>query len=206
MKRHPLLLATGLLVLAGAAGAHPGDHGHALPGALSAVLAGLSHPLGLDHLLAMVAVGLWSAAAWPPAQQLRGPAAFLLALVLGAAAGLMLGAWPSAPAVVEFGIAGSVLLLALLLGWPRLLPRIAGLALVAAAGALHGLAHGAELPAGSGFVPYALGFVATTALLHAAGLGLGRQLLALPQRLAGWGQGLLAGGLGVAGLALLLQA
>ncbi len=201
MKRSTLFqlgLSVGLLALAGAAGAHPGHHDGHLPGAL----AGFVHPLGLDHLLAMVAVGLWSAAALPAAQQLRGPAAFLAAMVVGA----VLGAWVSAPALVEFGIAGSVLMFALLLARPQLVPGLAGLGLVAAAGALHGLAHGAELPAGGGFAGYAFGFVATTAVLHAAGLGLGRQLIALPQRLARWGQGLLAGGLGVAGIALLLQA
>jgi urease accessory protein len=190
IRRLPLALV--LLAAAGTAAAHSGHDGHS-------AFAGLAHPLGLDHLLAMVAVGLWSAAALPPAQRLRGPAAFLLAMLAGAA----LGAWLHAPSFVETAIAASVLMAGPLIAAPRLLPAPAGLALVAAAGLLHGLAHGAELPAGGGFAPYAFGFVATTALLHAAGLGLGRQLLALPQRLSRWGQAVLGGGLGAAGLALI---
>lgn len=192
MKR--LALALALLAAAGTASAHAGHHG-------TSAFAGLAHPLGLDHLLAMVAVGLWSASALPPSQQLRGPAAFLLAMLAGAALGVGL----QASVAVEMAIAASVLMAGPLIAVPRLLPAPAGLALVAAAGALHGLAHGAELPAGGGFAAYAFGFVATTALLHAAGLGLGRQLLALPQRLARWGRGALGGGLGLAGLALIAQ-
>jgi len=182
-----------LLAGAGAAVAHPG-HGEG-------AFAGLTHPLGPDHLLAMVAVGLWSAAVLAPAQRLRGPAAFLVAMIIGAA----LGAAAPVPAFVEGGIAVSVALFGLLIVAPRLLPASAGLVLVAAAGALHGLAHGAELPAGGGFAAYAFGFVTTTALLHAAGLGLGRQLLALPQRLARWSRVALGGGLGLFGLALAAQ-
>lgn len=193
MKR--LALAFSLLAAAGTAAAHSGhDHG------LSA-FAGFTHPLGLDHLLAMVAVGLWSAAALPAGQRLRGPAAFLLAMLAGAALGTAL----PAPGFVEAAIAASVVLFGLLIARPRLLPALPGLALVAAAGALHGWAHGSELPAAGGFAAYAFGFVATTALLHAAGLGLGRQLLALPQRLSRWGQGAIGGGLGLAGLALIAQ-
>lgn len=192
LRHAPALLV--LLFAAGGAAAHPGHDG-------GGAVAGLLHPLGLDHLLAMVAVGLWSAATLPPAQRLRGPAAFLLAMVAGAA----LGAWASAPALAEPGLALSVVMFGVLIVWPRLLAGGVGLALVAAAGALHGLAHGAELPAGSGFAAYAFGFVATTALLHAAGLGLGRQLLALPQTAARWGQRLLGGGLGLAGLALAMH-
>jgi len=193
MKKLPLALV--LLAAAGSAAAHPGHDG-------TSVFAGFVHPLGLDHLLAMVAVGLWSVAALPAARRLHGPVAFLLALVAGA----VVGAWAHAPALVEPGIALSVLVFGLLIAKPQLLPAGGGLALVAVAGALHGLAHGAELPAGGGFAGYAFGFVATTALLHAAGLGLGRQLLALPARLARWGTGLVAGGFGIAGLALLTQA
>lgn len=189
------LIALGLLLAAGGACAHPG---HDTGGAF----AGLVHPLGLDHLLAMVAVGLWSVAALPAGQRLRGPAAFVLAMVLGAA----IGAWSAAPALVEPGIALSVAMFGVLIAWPRLVPGAAGLALVTLAGALHGLAHGAELPAGGGFAAYAFGFVATTALLHAAGLGLGHQLHALPQRLARWSTGALGGCLGLAGLVLLAQA
>ncbi|MCA0241961.1 MAG: HupE/UreJ family protein [Proteobacteria bacterium] len=199
-KTKPLVPALALLltVAAGSAAAHTG---HETAGAV----AGLAHPLALDHVLAMVAVGLWSAAALPPSQRLRGPAAFVLAMLAGASLGTTLGAQLRAPGIVEAGIAASVLVFGALVAAPRLLPRGVGLALVAAAGALHGLAHGAELPAGGGFAGYAGGFVATTVLLHAAGLGLGRQLLALPARLSRGAQALLGGGLGAAGLALIAQ-
>lgn len=193
------LAALVLLASAGAALAHPGHPavGSAEPG----LLAGFAHPLGLDHLLAMVAVGLWSAIALPAGRRLQGPAAFLAAMVGGALLGRVLGA----PALVEPALALSVVALALLIALPHRLPAGAGLALALAAGGLHGVAHGAELPAQGGFAAYAFGFVATTALLHAAGLGLGQQLRTLPQRLAGWSTRALALGMSVAGLVLLVQ-
>lgn len=197
MKRS-LVLSAGLL-LAGAATAHPGHADVHLPTALAAVT-GLTHPLGADHLLAMLAVGLWSAAALPAAQRLRGPVAFLLALLVGAVAGRLAGA----PALVEAGIVGSVVLFGVMLMAPGLLPGARGLALVAGAGLLHGLAHGAEGPAGPAFAAYAAGFLASTTLLHAAGLMLGQRLRTLPQRLTVWAQRLIGGALGLGGLALWL--
>jgi urease accessory protein len=199
-KTLSLPLGLGLLALAGAAAAHPG-HGAAGDGG-TAIWAGLTHPLGLDHLLAMVAVGLWSALVLPAGRRLHGPAAFLVAMVTGAVAGRALGA----PALVEPALALSVLAFAALIAAPRLLPLQGGLVVVALGGLLHGLAHGAELPAAAGFTGYAFGFVATSALLHAAGLALGAQLVRLPQRLAGWSTRAVAGGLGAAALVVLAQA
>lgn len=193
-----LLAAGSLLALAGSALAHPG---HAAGTTGPSLFAGLMHPLGLDHLLAMLAVGLWSATVLPSRRRLQGPAAFLLAMVGGALLGHGLGA----PALVEPALAFSVLGFGLLIALPRLLPAAAGLAVVALAGLLHGLAHGAEWPAAGGFAAYAFGFVATSALLHTAGLALGGQLAGLPQRLAAWSTRVLAGGLGAAGLLLLAQ-
>lgn len=193
-----LSLGIGLLAWAGSAAAHPGhgaigDHG---------VLAGFAHPLGIDHLLAMVAVGLWSALVLPAGRRMHGPAAFIAAMLTGAVAGRALGA----PVLVEPALALSVLAFALLIAVPRLLSDRGGLVMVALAGLLHGLAHGAELPAAAGFAGYAFGFVATTALLHAAGLALGAQLARLPQRLAGWSTRAVAGGLGAAALVVLVHA
>ena len=181
-----------LLAAAGPALAHPG---HAGPDTVG-LLAGLLHPLGADHLLAMLAVGLWSAVALPLQRRLQGPAAFLGAMLAGAVAGRALGA----PGLVALSLPAFGLLIAL----PRLLPAGGGLALVLLAGALHGLAHGAEAPAAAPFAGYAFGFVATTALLHVGGLALGRQLAALPQRLSHASLRVLAGGLGAAVCALLL--
>lgn len=201
MTKRFVIAAGLLLAAAGSAFAHPGHVGADGAGQ-AGIVAGFAHPLGLDHLLAMVAVGLWSASALPAPRRLHGPLAFLAAMVAGA----VLGRGLALPAVVEPALALSVLMFGGLVALPRLLSAGTGLALVALAGALHGLAHGAELPAASGFAGYAFGFVATTALLHAAGLALGGQLRMLPQRLAGWSTRALAGGFGAAGLALLLQA
>ncbi|MDP2264778.1 MAG: HupE/UreJ family protein [Hydrogenophaga sp.] len=175
--------ATLLAGLAGAAQAHPGHGTHSL-------MEGLVHPFGLDHLLAMVAVGVWSVSALPKDKAWQGPAAFLLALLLGA----VLGAAGLSLPFLEQGVALSVALFgALLLLARQRVPAAAGLGLVAAAAALHGLAHGGEAPA-NGFAGYALGFLLTTAALHAggvlAGLGIRRWLA---ER-----SGLALGGLGTA--------
>lgn len=192
MFRHPNRLAVIALGLAAAsARAHTGHDTDSL-------LAGLAHPFGLDHLLAMVAVGVWSVLALPEGRRWAGPIAFMAALTVGAATGVAGVALP----LVEPAIALSVVVFAALLAWPRAMPAAAGLALTALAAALHGLAHGAELPAGASFASYAAGFLVTTALLHAGGLGMGH-LLALLHR---WVVQLLASGIGVIGLALLARA
>jgi urease accessory protein len=188
MKR--FLSFAALLGAATLASAHTGHGTHSL-------FEGLSHPLGADHLLAMVAVGLWSALALRGSQRWQAPATFLAAMTAGAAAG---AAGLSLPGT-ESGIALSVSVFGVMLLAGQRLPQRAGLVLIAVAAALHGLAHGAELPLGASFGAYAAGFLATTALLHAAGLGLGGLLGAARQtvwRVAG-------AGLGVAGLLLLAR-
>ena len=131
--------------------------------------AGLSHPLfGADHLLAMVAVGLWAA-------QLGGraiwqvPAAFVVALAAGA---LLAFAGVGLP-VVEPGIMASVLVLGLLVAGAVRLPAAASMALVGLFALCHGHAHGAEMPAAANPPLYGLGFLLATAVLHALGLALG---------------------------------
>lgn len=179
----------GLLATAGAAQAHTG-HG------TSSLFEGLVHPLGADHLLAMMAVGLWSATSLPTGKVWQGPATFMLALLASAAIGMAGFTVP----MLEQLIALSVVLFGALLVMRRLhMPVAVGLGLVAAAASLHGLAHGAEAPA-SGFSTYAIGFLATTALLHitgaAAGLGMRRYLA----RQSTWllaGAGSLLGGAGL---------
>ena len=96
--------------------------------------AGLAHPFaGLDHLLAMIAVGIWSAAVLHGARRLAGPAFFLLALLAGAFIGVQTGAGV-AGAYIEAGVALSVALFGALLLARRQLPAAAGVARVAAAG------------------------------------------------------------------------
>jgi urease accessory protein len=165
-------VALAVLLGTGAAVAHPG-HGAA------SLAEGLAHPFGIDHLLAMVAVGVWSAAALPAGRRWAGPASFLAAMTMGAALAMAGLALPLVGGHIEAGVAASLLVFGAMLVFTTRVPMGAGLALIAAAASLHGFAHGAELPLGASATGYALGFLATTALLHAGGVGLG---LALRQR------------------------
>lgn len=181
------LAAVLLAGVATAASAHTGHGAHGLAD-------GLAHPLGLDHLLAMLGVGVWAAAALPAGRRWLAPAAFLLLMAGGAAA----GAYGVALPLVESGIALSVVLLGAMLMAPRAVPPAAGLAAIAAAAALHGLAHGAEAPAGGSFASYAAGFLLATAVLHGLGLFVGARMLSL--QATAWR--VVGSALGLAGLAL----
>ena len=152
-----------LLLLAGVAEAHP-SASH-----VSGFVAGFSHPLGgLDHLLAMVAVGLW-------ATQVGGRAIWLVpaAFVGTMAVAGVLAMGGSVIPFVEQGIAASVLLLGLLIATALRLPTPAAVLLVGIFAAFHGIAHGVELPEASAPLGYAAGFVIATALLHGLGIALG---------------------------------
>lgn len=188
------LTATAFLVFAGSAQAHTGHD-------TSSVFSGLVHPLGLDHMLAMLAVGLWSVTALPAQRSWQGPALFLLLLSAGATLGLL----GLQVARLEQLIALSVVLFgALLMLSLRSLPASLGLGLVALAALAHGLAHGAEAPA-NGLAPYALGFLASTAALHLGGVATG---LALRAALADKARRVLVGlgsALGLGGLYLMAQ-
>ena len=158
-----------LTLAAGVAQAHPG-HG------ASGFAEALAHPfLGLDHLLAMVAVGAWSVAALPAHQRLAGPAVFLLMLL----AGLLL-AWSGvALPGVEAGVALSVALFGAMLLAGRRLGAAPGLAIVALAALLHGSAHGSELTAGPAMLATVAGLVIASAALHGLGLAAGVRLQSL---------------------------
>ena len=186
MKISRTLAALLLSGLAAPALAHPG-HGS------EGLMAGLAHPVGgLDHLLAMVAVGLWAAqqggrALWAV------PAAFVSMLLVGGLLGMAGIALP----LVETGIVGSVILFGgLLLGAARL-PVQAGMALVGVFALFHGYAHGAEMPQAASALTYALGFVLATALLHISGA-----LAGLAARAQLWA--LRAGGAAITGAGLAL--
>jgi urease accessory protein len=162
---------------------------------------GLTHPFGADHLLAMLAVGIWSVGALPANKVWQGPATFMLALVLSAAAGASGFTVP----FLEHAIALSVTLFGLMLIlMAKPMPKAFGLTLIAVAASLHGLAHGAETPE-TGFAGYAAGFLLTTAMLHLGGVGIG---LSIRRQLAERSATVL-GGLGalfgVAGLVLFSQ-
>jgi urease accessory protein len=155
---------------------------------------GFKHPFtGLDHMLAMVAVGLWAGlnggrALW------AWPVAFVGVMVLGGVLGISGFAVP----MVEAGILASVVVLGLLVLAATQLPVAAGAALVAVFALLHGHAHGAELPGEAASASYAAGFAIATAILHAIGIGVSRQASNANGRLAVRGAGALVAAAGVA--------
>lgn len=142
---------------------------HAEQGAAQGLLAGLSHPVsGLDHVLAMVAVGLWGAQLGAPALWLL-PVTFPVVMAFGGMLGLAGVALPGVEAAIA--VSGIALGLAVLAEWRP--PPWLGAALVGFFAVFHGHAHGAELPPGGNGLLYSVGFVAATGSLHAAGIGLG---------------------------------
>lgn len=151
---------------------------HLDPAAHGSVMAGVTHPLsGADHILAMVAVGLW-------AVTLGGRALWALpaAFVGSMAAGFLLSLAGVGLPAVEPMILASVMVLGLAVALAVRLPLGASLALAGLFGLFHGHAHGGELGAATA-LRFGLGFVLATAGLHAAGVGLGIGL----GRLAGRG-------------------
>lgn len=165
MSRLLLLAATAIVTLAaGQAEAHaPGSAAGGLP-------AGFTHPfLGVDHLLAMVAVGLM-AVQQQSQNQARALWALPLTFVLGMAGGTVLGLWGVGGEPLELGITGSVVLLGGLVAWGRALPLGAAVGVVAVLSAFHGHAHGLEMPAEASAALYAAGVLAGTAILHGAGV------------------------------------
>jgi urease accessory protein len=156
-------MAAAALAIAGAAQAHSDQT------ATGGFLAGYLHPLtGLDHLLAMVAVGIWGAVLGAPLVWAL-PIAFPLLMVVGGVLGIAGIPLP----FVDTGVAVSVVVLglAILAGWRA--PLAVAVAIVAAFGLLHGHAHGSELPGSAAPAAYAAGFVVSTGLLHLAGIAIG---------------------------------
>ena len=162
MIRRFILSLTALALSTAPAFAHlnPEEHG--------SFMAGFSHPLfGLDHILVMVAVGLWASQIGGRALWLV-PAAFVGTMAFGfglAVAGVDLP-------FVEPAILASVVALGLLVAMAARFDTIASAALVAAFALFHGHAHGGELGA-AGAASFGIGFVVATALLHAAGSAIG---------------------------------
>jgi len=158
-----LAVAAALVLLPGVALAHSG-HGDA-----AGFARGFMHPLGgLDHVLAMVAVGLYAALLGGRALWLV-PATFVAVMALGGAAGVAGYALP----YTEIGIALSVVVLGVAVALRVGLPALAAMALVGVFAVFHGHAHGAEMPQSLSGYDYAAGFLAATALLHGAGIALG---------------------------------
>jgi urease accessory protein len=162
MKRRLLLAAASFAASTAPAFAHldSAEHG--------SLMAGFTHPLsGLDHILVMIAVGLWAAqiggrALWVVPLAFVGTMAFGFALAI---AGVHLP-------FVEPAILASVVALGLLVAMAVRLETAACAAVVGVFALFHGYAHGGELGA-AGALPFSAGFVIATALLHIAGIGLG---------------------------------
>ena len=156
---------------------------------------GLAHPFtGLDHMLAMLAIGLW-AAQNHGARRWIIPLTFLVTMIVGA---FLFEAGIELP-LVEAGIASSVLILGLLIASAARLSVTLSLMLVAVFAAFHGYAHASELPQTAAALSYGSGFLFATALLHGLGFAIG----ALMQRTTNplWFR-TLGGGIAVAGLVL----
>lgn len=157
-----------LALLPAVASAHPGhDGGHDLSWDFAG---GFTHPaFGLDHLLAMIAVGIWAAQLGGRARWIV-PATFVGVMTLATA----FAQNGVVPAGMEQMIAASLLAFGLMIAMAKRLPLFAGLCLTALFAAFHGFAHGAEIPASANRLSYGLGLVAATVLLHAIGLSLGK--------------------------------
>jgi len=157
----PLLL---LFLVPSLAQAHPG-----MPGHTHGFTNGLAHPLtGLDHICAMVAVGLWAAQRGGRALWFV-PLTFVSVMMIGGALGMDGVQVP----FVEQGIAASVLVLGIFIAAAVRLPLAASMAIVGLFAVFHGYAHGAEMPETASGLAYGVGFVVATALLHLSGIGLG---------------------------------
>jgi len=156
--------ALGILfgILSTPAVAHPG-HLH-----MAGFTAGLLHPVtGLDHLAAMLMVGLWAGTVFRN-RLIVPPLAFVAFMLAGFALGAIGGALP----LTELLILASVIVLGAMVLFEVRLPIMAASALIALFAFAHGHAHGAEMPADASVLSFGAGFALMTAALHAAGVGL----------------------------------
>ncbi len=165
MHRHAIAIvaASCLLALAwGPAFAHTGSGSGGFVG-------GFAHPLfGADHVVAMVAVGLWGAFLGAPAIFIL-PVVFPLVMAMGGVMGILGVPLPG----VEIGIAISAIVLGLMVALAARPPLWIAAALVGAFAIFHGHAHGAELPPGTDAVAFSVGFVVATGMLHLTGIAFG---------------------------------
>jgi len=186
-------LASVLVALAGPAFAHTG-HGHS-----AGFVHGFMHPVGgLDHVLVMVAIGLYAVRLGGRALWLM-PATFITIMAFGG----LLGTVRIADPFFEIGVAMSVVVLGIAVALRVNMPTITAIAAVGLIAVPHGYVHGADMPPDVSGHAYAAGFLLATALLHSAGIALGVLAAKLPDR-GGW-QVVQAGGgaMMVAGIAII---
>lgn len=188
-------VAAVLLSLSGTALAHTGH------GDTSGFAHGFSHPLGgIDHMLAMLGVGLYAALLGGQPLWLV-PATFVAAMAFGGVVGAAGYALP----YVEIAIALSVIVLGSAVALRLSLPTLGAMALVGLFAIFHGYAHGTEMPPDASGYTYAAGFMLATALLHLAGIAVGVLAASFADR-GGWRAVQAAGGaMTVVGMAILAK-
>jgi urease accessory protein len=158
-----LALVAASVLLASQGQAHTGE------GIAGGLVSGFTHPLfGWDHVVAMVAVGLWGAFLGAPAIWIL-PVVFPLVMAFGGALGVIGVPMPA----VETGIALSGVVLGLMVALAVRAPIQVAAVMVGLFAIFHGYAHGAELPEAANPFAYALGFVVATGMLHMLGIGFG---------------------------------
>lgn len=166
-RRKPPL--EGLLALLVLALAMAPARAHVQAGEVGGFFSGFRHPIsGLDHVLAMVSVGLWGAQLGAPAMWLL-PVVFPMVMAFGGFLGLAGVPLPG----VEVAIALSAVLLGLAVAREARPPLAIAAALVGFFAIFHGHAHGTELPPGQSGILYSIGFVVATGLLHLTGIAIG---------------------------------
>ncbi len=144
-------------------------HAHSESGNAGGFISGFSHPLtGLDHIVAMVAVGLWGAFLGGRAMWTL-PVVFPVVMALGGALGVLGMPLPG----VETGIALSGVILGAMVALAAKPPLWVAAVIVGIFAIFHGHAHGTEIPAAANAITFATGFVVSTGLLHLAGISFG---------------------------------
>lgn len=167
MSRLVLPAAALLTLAATAAQAHTGI------GVAGGFGHGFAHPFGgIDHVLAMVAVGLFAAQLGGRALWLV-PSSFVAMMIAGGALGMAGGMAGAGLPLVEIGVGVSVVVLGLCVAGGYRMPVAAAMAMTGIFALFHGHAHGAEMPESLSGLEYAAGFVLATALLHAVGIAIG---------------------------------
>lgn len=179
ITRACLAVSAAVALLPAVASAHPGAHAHAGAEHASGFIAGTLHPItGIDHVLAMIAVGFLGArmgrrATWAL------PLTFVGAMALGGVIAFAGGRVDSS--IIEHGIVASVLVLGVMIALGARLPMPLVTGIVAIAALFHGHAHGTELPESASAFTYATGFLVATAALHAVGVAIGVGVARTPQ-------------------------
>jgi len=192
MRNSPLYAFALSVLVATPALAHTGA------GSVSGFASGFSHPIGgLDHLLAMIAVGILASQQGGKSLWLL-PVSFVAMMVVGGALGIAGVAVP----FVELGIVGSVIVLGAVIALGKHMPTGAAMVLVGVLAIFHGHAHGTEMPVDASGFEYGLGFALATAMLHAVGLGLGLAALKAAEKFAPVAVRIGGGVIAAAGLAL----